>query len=33
MGELLEEKQKQPIKKTLKDDLVFQIRLHKETKK
>jgi len=33
MGELLEEKQKQSIKETLKDDLIFQIRLYKETKK
>ena len=33
MGELLEEKQKQPIKETLKDNLIFQIRLRKEAKK
>jgi len=33
MGELLEEKQKRPIKATLKDDLIFQIRLHEETRK
>jgi len=33
MGELLEEKQKRPIKATLKDDLIFQIRLYKETRK
>lgn len=33
MGELLEEKQKQPTKETLKGDLIFQIRLYKETKK
>ncbi|MBU1126911.1 nucleotidyl transferase AbiEii/AbiGii toxin family protein [Patescibacteria group bacterium] len=33
MGELLEENQKQSTRETLKDDLIFQIRLYKETKR